>query len=763
MVMASDIKEKIFIGVAWPYANGPLHLGHVAGCYLPPDIFARYHRMKGSDVLMVSGSDEHGTPITVTADKLGVTPQDVVDRFHGEHARSLERLGVSFDLFTRTTTENHSKTVQALYLRLKKNGYIYPKTVEAFYCPACFRFLPDRYIEGTCPHCGAEGARGDQCDGCGKTLDAAELKDPGCKLCGGTPELRETEHMFFRLSEFEKPLLDWLSDKNYWRPNVLNFTRNFIKDGLKDRGITRDLIWGVKVPEEGYGEKRFYVWFDAVTGYLSASKEWAQNAGAPGKWEEWWKNPDARHYYFLAKDNIPFHTIIWPAMLMAHGGLNLAYDVPANEYLTMSGRQFSKSRGIGIVVDDSLDKFGADAIRYYLSSNMPDQKDTDWTWEDFVLKNNSELVGAFGNFIHRVLTFTQKNFGAIPAAGKVEKIDERFISEMARVHAAVGELIEKCDFKKGMREIMALAQTGNKYFDETAPWKLIKEDRNRCAAVMRNCIKLVKALSVLSSPYLPFSAQRMWEAIGEEGGIEKACWCEATANLRCGFELPRPEPLFGKLDLEEIIGKPDEKAAAGGGQADKPQEGIGNKTGANADVKESPKVENEAQCHPFSKADMKVAKILGIDGHPDADKLYVMSIDVGEGEPRSLVAGMQPFYRKEELLGQKIVLVANMKPVKLRGVPSQGMMLAAEDSHGTVAFLAPPEGSEPGDSVYVAGALKTPEQSLKYDEFAAVKMNADANGNVTVAGAGKGDAAMLRTEKGLISTQRKVDAGAKVL
>ena len=361
------MKEKIFIGVAWPYANGSLHLGHIAGCYLPADIFARFCRMNGKDVLMVSGSDEHGTPITITADNEKTTPQAIVDRFNKEHTENMKKMGISFDLFTRTTTENHAEVVQDLFLTLYKNNDAYKKNVEGFFCNNCNKYLPDRYIEGLCPHCGSDKARGDQCDECGKLLDPQELQEVKCKICGGTPEIKTTEHIFFALSNFEQKLLDWIKDKTYWKPSVLKFTENWLKDGLKDRAITRDINWGVKVPIDGFEDKRIYVWFDAVTGYLSASIEWSKRKGQTKKWEEWWKNPEAKHYYFLAKDNIPFHSLIWPSMIMGYrNNLNLPYDIPANEYLRLKGEQFSKSRGIAVWVPDMLEKFDVDAIRYYI-------------------------------------------------------------------------------------------------------------------------------------------------------------------------------------------------------------------------------------------------------------------------------------------------------------------------------------------------------------------------------------------------------------
>ena len=461
------MKEKIYIGVAWPYANGSLHLGHIAGCYLPADIFARYNRLIGNDVLMVSGSDEHGTPITITADKEKTTPQKVVDKFNKEHTENMLQMGISFDLFTRTTTKNHEEVTQDIFLTNYKKGNIYKKKVDAFYCKNCKRYLPDRYIEGGCPYCGNENARGDQCDECGKLLDPQELKNVRCKICGGTPEIQTSEHLFFALSKFEKKLLDWMKDKKHWKPSVLKFTENWLKNGLKDRAITRDINWGIKVPVDGFDDKRIYVWFDAVIGYLSASKEWAKIQGKPDKWKEWWHNKNSRHYYFLAKDNIPFHTIIWPSILIGYDEkLELPYDVPANEYLRLKGEQFSKSRGVAVWVPDIVKRLDADAVRYYLSINMPESKDTDWVWEDFIAKNNDELVGAYGNFVHRVLTFTSKNYGKIPELGKLDSDDKEALKKIEETSIEVKASLEKCNFKKGLRAAMNLAKFGNVYFDK---------------------------------------------------------------------------------------------------------------------------------------------------------------------------------------------------------------------------------------------------------------------------------------------------------
>jgi methionyl-tRNA synthetase len=710
------MKEKIYIGVAWPYANGSLHLGHMAGCYLPADIFARFCRMNGKDVLMVSGSDEHGTPITITAEKENTTPQAIVDRYNKEHTENMKQFGISFDLFTRTTTENHKKVVQDLFSTLYKNKYVYKNSVESFYCEKCNRFLPDRYIEGTCPYCGNENARGDQCDECGKILDPQDLQNVKCKICGSSPKLRTSEHLFLALSKFESKLLDWISDKGHWKSSVMKFTKNWLENGLKDKAITRDMEWGIKVPVEGFEDKRIYVWFDAVTGYLSASKEWSQNLGNPDKWEEWWKNKQAKHYYFLAKDNIPFHSLIWPSMLMGYDeSLELPYDIPANEYLTLSGEQFSKSRGVAVWVPDILEKFDPDAIRYYLSINMPENKDTNWAWEDFVAKNNNELVGTYGNFVHRVITFAQKNFGEMPKQGILSNLDKEALEKIETASKEVSDALEKCNFKIGLRSAMNLSKFGNQYFDQNQPWKLIKEDEERCATVLHTCLKIVKALSILMAPYLPFSSDKIWNMLGHKDSVHIASWDDALSELNVGYSLEKPKPLFEKLSLKDIMTETD----------------------------------------PFSNLDLRVAKVVEVKDHPDADKLYVLQVDLGDIGERVLVAGMKPYYSKDELAGKNIVIVTNLKPATIRGVKSDGMLLAAGGGTDTVVLLNPGD-AKPGSAVFIEGIPKEPVNVLEFEDFKRIKMTVGDKQQV------KYKEKILQSEKGPIVTDKTVEKGVNI-
>lgn len=544
--------ERILVGVAWPYASGPRHLGHVAGAYLPADIFARYNRLVGNEVLMVSGSDEHGTPITVAAEKEGVSPRELVARYHRIISEGWERLGISFDLYTETGTENHYRITQEFFLKLLEKGYLVKSSMPSPYCYYDKRFLPDRYVEGTCPHCGYEEARGDQCDACGKPLDPVDLVGIRCKLCGNPPEIRETEHYFFDLTQFNEPLEKWLADKDYWRPNVLRFTQNWLREGLRPRAITRDIDWGVPVPIEGFEDKRIYVWFDAVIGYYSASVEWAQRTGQPEKWRDFWQlgpngEAPARLYQFIGKDNIPFHTIIWPAILMGVGGLNLPYDVPANEYLTVEEQKLSTSRGFAIWLPDYLERYEPDPLRFYLSINMPEARDTNFSWGEFVRRNNDELVATYGNLVHRVLTFTYKNFDqSVPGPGALDDVDRAVLQQAEEAFQTAGNFIAACEFKNAIREVLSLAQATNRYLDAKEPWKTAKADRAAAATSLNTAIQVINALKVLTYPFIPFSAEKLHAMLGFAGKLQDDGW--TMREVPAGQVLQKPSPLFKKLD-----------------------------------------------------------------------------------------------------------------------------------------------------------------------------------------------------------------------
>ena len=545
------MSEKILVCVAWPYANGSLHTGQIVGAYLPADIFARYQRALGNRVLMVSGSDQHGTPVTVRAEAEGLPPENLAGRFHAEFLESWQRLGITFDLFTTTGTQNHARTAQDIFLRLLERDHIYPASMSLPYCAKDDRFLPDRYVEGTCPACGYELARGDQCDNCGRTLNAPDLLDPRCKICGSTPEWREEEHFFLRLSAFNERLKQWVSAQTHWRKAVANWTLGILTEGLQDRAITRDIDWGVPIPVEGWESKRIYVWFEAVIGYLSASREWAERAGEPEAWREFWLDPAARSYYFIGKDNIPFHTLIWPAMLMGYSEgeekYNLPYDVPANQYQTVRGSKASTSQRLAVWVPDYLSRYDPDPLRYYLSVNMPETSDADFSWGDFVRRNNDELVATWGNLVNRVLPFTYRHFeGSVPAPAAVTAADSALLAKAEGALAATGENIGLCRFRAGLESAMVVAREANRYVEENAPWALVKEDRERCATVLHTALAVIAVLKTALYPYLPFTCQQLHAFLGNEGPVQAAGWRSVIPQP--GQPLAEPKPLFRKLD-----------------------------------------------------------------------------------------------------------------------------------------------------------------------------------------------------------------------
>jgi methionyl-tRNA synthetase len=550
------LSERIFIGVAWPYANGPLHLGHIAGANLPADIFARYHRLKGNKVLMVSGSDQHGTPITIRAAQESTTPQELAARYHQQFLDCWRKLGISFDLFTTTGTANHARVAHDMFLTLLDRGYIYKDSMLQAYCPKCRRFLPDRYVEGTCPYCGFAKARGDECDQCGKPLNPSELRDLRCYLCSAPPRFQSSEHFFLRLSSFQDKLSGWIREQTHWRRNVLGTAWKFLNEGLRDRAITRDLDWGVTVPQPGFEHKRLYVWFENVIGYLSASKEWANSRGDDTAWQAFWHG-DAKSFYFLGKDNIFFHALSWPATLMGYGGLNLPYDVPANEFLTIEGRKLSTSRNWAIWLDDYLERYEPDPLRYTLAANMPETADSDFSWHEFLRRNNNELVATYGNLAHRVLTFAQRNFNElVPEPGELDERSQGLFHGAEATMNSVDKLLGHCEFKGAVKEAMSLAQEANRYLDEEAPWKTIKTNREMSARSVYTVLGVLTALKTIFSPFLPFSSQKLHSFLGFDGEIDEVGW--NVQFLPPGQRLRHPEPLFLKLD-EDIVARESSK------------------------------------------------------------------------------------------------------------------------------------------------------------------------------------------------------------
>ncbi len=581
--------DHILVAVAWPYASGPRHLGHVAGFGVPADIFARYQRLKGQAVLMVSGTDEHGTPITIAADKEGIPPRELADRYNRVIGDDLYNLGLSYDTFTRTTTRNHYRVTQDLFKTLFEKGYIVARTTQGALSSTTGRALPDRYIEGTCPICGYGEARGDQCDNCGSQLDPVDLLNPRSKIDGSMPVFRDTEHFFLDLPAFAEQLAAWIGQHEHWRPNVRTFSLNLLDD-LKPRPITRDLDWGVPIPLPQYenrDDKRIYVWFDAVIGYLSASVEWAHNRGTPDAWRDWWQNPAARHAYFMGKDNIVFHSIIWPSILLGYGNggelaggtgepLQLPDNIVSSEFLTMEGRKFSSSRGIVIYVNDFLSRYDPDPLRYFLTIAGPENQDTDFTWAEFVRRNNDELVANWGNLVNRTLTNVYRNFGAVPDPGNLEQVDLTLIQEIEHGFAHVGDLIDHARFKAALSEVMRLSSVVNTYLSEQEPWKVIKTDREQAARVLYVALRCVDNLKMMLTPFLPFTSQKLHAMLGYAGYIagplvfrdyteqdgsthrvltgDYAQWVGRwqPATLPIGQALQKPEPLFKKLD-EQVV------------------------------------------------------------------------------------------------------------------------------------------------------------------------------------------------------------------
>jgi len=581
------LTETILVCTAWPYANGDLHIGHLAGAYLPPDIFARYHRLKGNRVLMVSGSDSHGTPITLRADAEGIPARELFERFHLRFLETFQQMGITYDLFTHTDTENHHRVSQDIFTACLDNGYLFKQTEQQFYSESEGRFLADRYIEGTCPHCGYDGARGDQCDNCKRLLEPTDLIDPRSKTDGSTPILRETEHFYLDLAKLSEAVWEYLNDgKEHWRANVINFSRQYVKDGLRGRPITRDIDWGVAIPLPGYDSKRLYVWFEAVIGYFSASIEWALNRGQPERWKEWWYRPEAKTYYFIGKDNIPFHTVIWPAELIATGlrlyeadhdqQLNLPYDVPANEYLNMEGQKLSTSRNWAIWTPDLLERFDPDPIRFYLSFIAPESRDTDFTFEDFVRRNNDELVATWGNLANRVLGFAYKRFdGRVPEIGPagLDEVDKQILAEVEAGFDTVGELLTAVKLKAALDTALSLARSTNVYLDRKEPWKVINDDAAAAGTTIYVALRVIDNLKILLAPFLPHSGQRLHEVLGYEGQLfgrqhtetfgestrkhEALCYDGSQAlgrweasQLPPGQPLREPAPLFKKLEPE---------------------------------------------------------------------------------------------------------------------------------------------------------------------------------------------------------------------
>ncbi len=666
-------KEKLLVTSALPYTNGPVHIGHVAGAYLPADIFVRYHRLKGSDIVYMCGSDEHGVAITIRAEREGVSPRDIIDRYHPQIKNSFERLGVSFDNYSRTSLPIHHETGQEFFSDLYSKGILKKKQEKQFYDEKAKMFLPDRYVEGTCPVCAFEEARGDQCELCGSDLNQTDLKNPVSKLSGETPVLRDTFHWYFPLGDFQERLRAFFDARPNWKENVRNYCYGWIKQGLQDRAITRDLTWGIKVPLEDAGDKVMYVWFEAVLGYISSTKEWAQKRGEPERWKDYWQDENCKLVHFVGKDNIVFHAVMFPSFLMARGGYVLPHDVPANEFLNLEGAKFSTSRDHAVWVDDYLERFQPDPLRYCLAAIAPETKDSDFSWKDFQTRNNSELVGILGNFVNRSLTFIQKHFdGKVPAAQPPDELDQWMLKCMAEAPGAIGDSLEKYEVRRALKALMDVARNANKYFNDKEPWRRVHDDRDVCATTLNICAQVSRALAVLMAPFLPFSAVKLWKLLNLPGNVHEQNWGQSgEAALAAGHVLNPPEVLFSKIEndvISEETNRLKSKAKPGS-----------NKT---AEKEERTLISFDQ----FKDVDLRIAKVLTAEKVEKTDKLLRLEVELGT-EQRQIIAGMAEFLAPEDLVGKKVVVVANLQPAKIRGLESQGMLLAAESESGEFSLL----------------------------------------------------------------------------
>ena len=683
--------KRILVTAALPYANDDIHLGHLAGAYLPSDIYVRYQRLKKRDVLFVCGSDEHGVAITVSAEKEGVTPRTIVDRYHPANRAAFEKFGMSFDIFSRTTLPLHHATAQTFFRRFHEAKVLKEKDENQLYCEKDRMFLADRYVEGTCPNCKYPQARGDQCENCGTWLNQTDLIEPRCKICGTVPVVRTTSHWYFPLGNYQKRLEAYIRERNErdgWKENVLRYCESWFKEGLQDRAVTRDIRWGVPVPISGYEGKVIYVWFDAVLGYISATKEWAEKKGTPDRWKEYWQSEDTKYVAFIGKDNVVFHCIVFPAMLMAwndagDGTYILPENVPANEFLNFEGQKFSKSRGWGIDVQDFLKFFPADDLRYALAVNLPETRDSDFILKDFQARTNNELADNLGNFINRTMAFAEKHFdGRVPACGPLGAMDREMTARLHDAPVRVGENFEHYRMREGVQEAMNVARAANKYFNDSEPWKTVKSDRSRCETTIHVCLQVVRTLCVLLEPVVPATARSTWRMLGLGEPIEKAEWDRAAEfQLKAGGKLGTAGILIRKIEdgeidaLKQFIQRPPES---------KPET-------AAAPV-------SEVSIEDFRRIELKTATIVRAEKVPKSQKLLRLDVQIGT-EERQIVAGIALQYKPEELVGRSVVIVTNLKSARLMGLESHGMLLAANSADGTLSIITPSENVPSGSIV----------------------------------------------------------------
>lgn len=663
--------NRYCVTTALPYANGPVHIGHLAGVYVPADIYVRYLRMMNEDVLFIGGSDEHGVPITIKARNEGVTPQDIVDRYHGIIKQSFQDLGISFDIYSRTSSQTHKETASAFFKDLYEKGKFVEKVSQQYYDEGTKTFLADRYITGTCPHCGNEKAYGDQCEACGTSLSATDLINPKSTLSGQEPQLKETKHWYLPLEEYETFMREWILDSHQeWKTNVYGQCKSWIDQGLQARAVTRDLDWGVKVPIEGADGKVLYVWFDAPIGYISNTKELY-----PQNWEKWWKEKDTKLVHFIGKDNIVFHCIIFPAMLKAEGSYILPENVPANEFLNLEGDKISTSRNWAVWLHEYLKDFPGkqDVLKYVLCANAPETKDNDFTWKDFQTRNNSELVAIFGNFVNRTIVLTHKYFeGKVPQRGTLNELDIQTIEQIKQYPEKIGRSIEQYRFREALNELMNLARLGNKYLTENEPWKTIKTDAERTATVLNISLQICANLALLSEPFLPFTAEKLRGMLNQD----KAFWYEAGNSeiLEEGKQINPAQLLFEQIDDKQIEA-----------QLEKLQQTKKANELASATVE--PQKAN-IEYDDFAKMDIRVGTILAAEKVAKTKKLLKLTIDTGI-DKRTIVSGIAEYYSPEEIIGKQVSVLVNLAPKALKGIESQGMILMAENLDGSLSFISP--------------------------------------------------------------------------
>ncbi|MBN1151180.1 methionine--tRNA ligase [candidate division WOR-3 bacterium] len=655
--------KRTLVTSALPYANGPLHIGHLAGCYLPADVFVRYLRSKGEEVVYICGTDEHGVQITLKAEQENTTPKKLVDRYHEMIKKALKDIGIEYDNFSRTTKKIHYDLTQKFFLKLLDNGFLEEKEITQLYCEKCRRFLPDRFVEGECPYCHSKNARGDQCEACGRWLEPALLINPKCKICQTQPVFKKTTHWFLKLDALAQNLMDWHVTHPEWKDNVRKFCKTWFEEGLNPRAITRDIDWGVPVPLENSKGKVLYVWFDAPIGYISSTVEWARDVKKkPDLWEKYWLEKDTRVVHFIGKDNIVFHAMVWPGMLMAHGDFVLPDQIPANEFLNIEGEKVSTSRNWAVWVDQAMEAFPPDTLRYVLISTAPENSDVDFTWSEFQRRVNDELADVLGNFVNRTLTFILKYYeGKVPALD-LSLIDEEVLEEIKTYPGKIGGFLEKFEAKKAAFEFMKLARTGNRLFQSSEPWVLVKKDPKKCESTLAFCVALIDTLAVLIEPFMPFTSEKILKILR----LDKRNWNQASEfRIKKNHEIGKPEILFTKIEDKKI-------------EAQRSLLGKERK-----DVKET--LTENIGIADLEKAGLKVGLVKSIQRVEKSDKLYKIVVDLGD-EERQIVAGLVPYYNEEEILGKKVIVVSNLQPAKIRGEDSNGMILAADDGK-TVSLL----------------------------------------------------------------------------